>query len=88
MIKHLTFKQQWWLAFGIVLCSFVFSTLFKQGIFSNIGWILAGLLFVIHPVCPEGAKWRYKDREKEMKRDFRVGGVIIIIIGLITRFGV
>ena len=87
-ISWLTFKRQSWLIAGIVLLGFVLSTLLKQCIFSNIGWVLAGLLFVIHPVCPETWKWKYGDDEKKMKRDFRIGGAVVIFLGLITRFGV
>jgi len=88
MIKKLTFKQEWWIMAGIVLCGLFLATLFKQGIFSNIAWVLAGLLPIIHPVCPERWKWRYGDDDKRMKRDFRIGGAVVVLIGLITRFGV
>lgn len=84
----LTFKRQWWLTAGVALLGHVCSSLFKQGVFSNIAWVLAGLLFVIHPVCPETWKWKYGDDERRMKRDFRIGGAVVIILGLMTRFGV
>lgn len=88
MLKKLTFKQQAWLMAGILVCGFVLSTIFKQGFFSNIGWVLAGLLFIVHPVCPESWKWRYGDDDKRMQRDYRIAGVVVVFIGLITRFGV
>lgn len=87
-VNWLTFARQWRLMAGIVLSGLILSTLFKQGIFSNIGWILAGLLFVIHPVCPEAWKWKYGDDDSRMKRNFRIGGAVVIFLGLITRFGV
>lgn len=73
---------------GIVLLGHVLATLFKQGAISNIGWVLAGLLFVINPVCPETWKWRYGNDEKRMNRDFRIAGAAVIFIGIMTRFGV
>ena len=88
MLRNLTFKQQMWLSIGIELCGFLLSTLFKRGIFTNIGWILAGSLFVIHPICPESWRWRYGDDDKRMRRDFRLAGAAVIFVGLITRFGV
>lgn len=88
MFKRLTFIQQVWLMVGLVLCGFILSTLCKQGIFSNIGWVLGGLLFVLHPVCPESWKWRYGDDDRRMKRDYRIAGAVVIFIGLITKFGV
>ena len=87
-MKSLTFKQQFWTGFAIVIACFILSTIFNRGIFSNIGWILNGLLFVIHPVCPEVWKWRYGDDEKRMNRDFRIAGAVVIAVGLLTRFGV
>lgn len=88
MIRKLTFEQEWWIMAGIVLCGLLLAAFFKQSIFSNIGWVIAGLLPIIHPVCPESWKWRYGDDDKRMKRDFRIGGAIVVLIGLITRFGV
>ena len=87
-MSRLTFKQQWWLMAGFILLGAVLSTLLKHGIFSNIGWVLAGLLFVIHHVCPETWKWKYGDDERLMKRDYRIGGAAVILVGLMTRFGV
>ena len=49
---------------------------------ANIGWIIYGLLFVIHPVWPENAK------NPRMALYMRLAGVIIILLGLVARFGV
>lgn len=87
-LNKFTFAQQWWLAFGIMLCCAALATFLKQGIFANLGWMLAGLLFILHPVCPEMAKWRYRNDEERMKRDFRIAGAVIFAIGLMIRFGV
>lgn len=88
MLDKMTFKQQMWLGMGILLCGFMLSNILKQGIISNIGWILFGLLFIIHPICPESWKWRYGDDDKRMRRDYRIAGAIVIIVGLMIRFGV
>lgn len=87
-MSWLNCKRQIWLMVGIIILGFILSTLFKQGIFSNIGYALAGLLLVIHPVCPETWKWKYGDDERRMKRDCRIAGIAVIFFGLITRFGV
>ena len=84
----LTFRRQMWLMVGVMLLCFTLATLFKEGVLSNIGWVFAGLLFVIHPVCPESWAWKYDNDEKRMKRDFRIAGAVVIFIGFITRFGV
>ena len=87
-MKKLTFKQQFCTGLAIEIVCFILATILKQGIISNTGWILYGLLFVIHPVCPNAWKWRYGDDDKRMKRDFRIAGCVVILFGLITRFGV
>ena len=74
--------------FSIVLLGFLLATFCKNGIFENIGLVLAGLLPIVHPVCPEAWKWKYRDNEKRMQRDSRMGGAIVILLSLITRFGI
>lgn len=86
--KWLTWEREMWLVAGIVFFGFMLSALFKQGVFSNIGWVLAGLLPIINPVCPEAWKWKYGNDEKRMKRDSRIAGAVVIFVGLITRFGI
>lgn len=87
-MKTLTFKQQLLIGLAIEIVCFILATTLKMGIISNVGWIIYGLLFVIHPVCPETWKWRYGDDEKRMKRDFRIAGATVILFGLLIRFGV
>lgn len=88
LIDWLTWGRQWWLMAVIVFVGVALASLLKQGVFSNIAWVLAGLLPIIHPVCPEAWKWKYGDDDKRMKRDSRIAGAVVIFIGLITRFGV
>ena len=61
------------------ICSWIF----KNGIFVNIGWIVYGLLFVIHPACPEKA-----NNVKNIHLWIRLAGLLCIVGGIITRFGV
>ena len=52
-MNKLTFKQQFFPGLAVEVVCFILAAIFKKGIISNIGWIFYGLLFVIHPVCPE-----------------------------------
>ena len=79
-MNWLTFKRQEWLMAGIMFFCFMLATLTNQGVFANVGWVLVGLLFTIHPVCPETWKWKYDDNENRIKRDLRTGGVVVIFI--------
>ncbi len=87
-MNRLTFKKQMWIGMGIIAAGFVLAHLLKHGVFSNLAWILNGLLFVIHPVCPERWKWQYADDEERMRRDFRTAGAFVVLMGILTCFGV
>lgn len=78
----LTFKRQ--IIFGIILiiAGNMLAFVLHKGIFSNIMWIIYGLLFVINPVYPERSGYN----EKKAKMGARIAGIVCIIVGLITRF--
>ncbi len=82
MLK-LTFKSQVILGLVILLLCFLCSTFFHNGLFSNIGGIIYGALFVFHPVYPS----HVVAGKKELLY-MRLGGVVVIILSLITRFNV
>ena len=82
---QLTFKRQVLVGIGLIILSGILSQVFHHGIFHNIAWILYGLLFIFHPVWPEG--WDYGDPAR-VKKSCRIGGAICILIGLMIRFGV
>lgn len=81
-MKKLTFRNQLILGVIILLAGFACATVTKIAVCANIGWIIYGLLFVIHPVWPENA------RSPRMALYMRLTGVVIILLGLIARFGV
>ena len=83
-MKKLNFKVQFRICIGILILCFVLAILTKQGWFSNIAWISYGLFFAINPVWPQ---WFYGD-PKMLKLGCRIAGILAIVIGLITRFGV
>lgn len=84
-MKKLTFKIQLRISLGVLILCFILATVTKQGVFSNIAWIIYGLLWIVNPVWPEA--WAHLDHKK-MTLGCRIGGAFAIIIGLITRFGV
>ena len=52
-MKRLTFKRQIWLSLGIAVLCFITATITKLSFIHNLGWIIYGLFFIIHPVWPE-----------------------------------
>ena len=81
-MKKLTFKRQLYFGIVLIIAGNILAFTFRKGIFSNIAWILYGLLFIINPVYPE----RYRDNGKKAKVAARIAGIVCIIVGVTTRF--
>lgn len=81
-MKTLTFRNQMILGLAILAIGFVCSTVTRIGLFTNAAWALYGLLFAIHPVWPE------QFQHPEMKTPIRLAGAAVVLLALITRFGV
>lgn len=82
-MKRLTYEKQLLISVIVLFIMFICSAVFKNGIFSNIGWLIDGLLFVINPVCPKNS-----EGVNHIHLWVRLSGIIVIVIGLITHFGV
>lgn len=85
-MKQWTFGKQIGMGMILLFASGCLAAVLHNTVFLNLAWILYGLLFVIHPVCPEQAKFRYS--EEGVQKIARMAGLICIAIGLITEFGV
>ena len=81
-MEKLTFKRQLFMGIVLIIAGNILAFIFRKGIFSNIAWILYGLLFIINPVYPE----RYRDNGKKAKVAARIAGIVCIIVGVTTRF--
>lgn len=76
----LTYKNQMILLVLIILAANILGTCFHHWIYRSAGYVLCGLLFVIHPVLPEGAVISEKTTLWT-----RIAGIILILIGVFTR---
>ena len=76
----LTYKAQMLICLVIILLANVISTVLKHWIYRSGGFVICGLLFIVHPVVP-------KHLEGIEKAVFwtRIAGVILILIGIFTR---
>ncbi len=81
MIEKL-FEKQFRNGIIAIVLGVILSHIFKNGIFSNIAWVFYGLLYVVHPVdlhsrplTPKGAV------------AVRIAGAVIVLLGIVTRFG-
>ncbi len=73
-MKKLTFKKQIIIGLLFYLLMLICSTVFHNGIFSSVGLIVYGLLFVINPACPEKAQ-----SVKNIHLWMRIAGIIVVI---------
>lgn len=79
-MRSLTFQRQIVLGIVLIIVGNLLAFTFHNGIFSNIMWILYGLLFILNPVYPE------QSDSKKGKKGARIAGIICIAVGLLTRF--
>ena len=80
IMGNLTFLKQIILGIVLIIVGNILAFVFHNGIFSNIMWILYGLLFILNPVYPEQID------SKKGKQGARIAGFICIVVGLLTRF--
>ena len=67
-VEKLTFGIQIIIGIILIIIANVLSFVLHNGIFSNISWVIYGLLFIINPVYPE----RYGNNEKKAKLGVRI----------------
>ena len=79
-MKSLTFKKQLILGIVLIVVGNLIAFIFHKGIFSNIAWIIIGLLFILNPVYPAHLD------SKRGKFCVRILGIICIAVGILTRF--
>ncbi len=77
----ITFEKQ--IIFGVVflLLMHICASLFHRGFFINIGWIAYGLAFILHPVYPQKSAG-----VKNVGLWVRIGGLVCLLVGVLTRF--
>ena len=79
----LTYRSQLLLCIFIILFANILTTLFKHWIYRSVGFVICGLLWIIHPVLI-----RHEDVSNVSKKTLlyvRLAGVVLILIGVFTR---
>ncbi len=75
-----TYKTQMEIAVAIIILANVLSTIMKHWIYRSAGFVVCGLLWIVHPVLPSGA-----EVSKRTELWVRIAGIILILIGIFTR---
>ncbi|MBE6638986.1 MAG: hypothetical protein E7616_05985 [Ruminococcaceae bacterium] len=76
----LNYKNQMIISIVVILLANVLSTIFKHWVYRSAGFVICGLLWIIHPVLPKGA-----EVSKRTLWWVRFAGLILILIGVFTR---
>ena len=75
-----TYKAQMIISLVIIILVNILSTIFKHWIYRSAGFVVCGLLWIVHPVLPKGA-----EVSERTVLAARVAGIILILIGIFTR---
>ena len=83
-MEKLTFNRL--IGTGVVLMVIAngLAFLLHAGFLVNLAWIVYEGIALLHPVCP--ARWKDTDREKNAVLGIRIGGVLCVVVGVLTRF--
>lgn len=76
----LTYTVQMIVCVAIIILTNIFTEVFDHWIYRSAGFCACGLLWIIHPVLPNGAEY-----SKRTLLWTRIAGVILILIGIFTR---
>lgn len=80
LTKKLNYKNQMIVSVIFILLANVLSTVFRHWIFRSVGFVICGLIWIIHPVLMDGAKV-----SKRTLLWVRIAGVALVLIGIFTR---
>ena len=75
-----TYKAQIMISLVIIILANILSTIFKHWIYRSAGFVVCGLLWIVHPVLAKGA-----EVSERTVLATRVAGIILILIGIFTR---
>ena len=76
----LTYKAQMIIAVVIIILTNILTDVFDSWIYRSAGFVVCGLMWVIHPVLPNSV-----EASKRTLLGLRIAGVFLILIGIFTR---
>ncbi len=74
------YKSQMIISIIIIVFANILTEIFDFWIYRSIGFVICGLLWVFHPVLPNGA-----EVSKRTLLWVRIAGVLLILSGVLTR---
>lgn len=76
----LQYKQQLILSVAVIILFNILTTVLKSWVYRSVGWCICGIIWILHPVLINGV-----EPTEQQKNIVRIGGVIMILIGVFTR---
>ena len=76
----LNYKMQMIISTVIIIFANIITEMFDFWIYRSLGFCVCGLMWIIHPVLPNGA-----EVSKRTLLWVRIAGIILILIGIFTR---
>ena len=76
----LTYKAQVIISVIIIILGNVLTDIFDSWIYRSMAFAICGLLFIVHPIVPN-----YLETNKTTIFWTRIAGILLIIIGVLTR---
>ncbi|MBQ3604568.1 MAG: hypothetical protein IJA02_12085 [Clostridia bacterium] len=76
----LNYKIQMIISLVVILLANVLGSIFRHWAYRSAGFVVCGLLWIIHPVLPNGA-----EISKKALLWVRLAGVILVLLGVFTR---
>ena len=76
----LTYKAQLLISVAVVILSNILTEIFDSWIYRSVGFVICGLLWIVHPVLPEDA-----EMTKRTLLWTRLAGAMLILRGVFTR---
>ncbi len=83
-MKKITFERQVCLLFVLMGFGHLLAYLQQQGLWINVAWVLCGLLFLVNPVYPQFGQGIEPEKGK---LEARIGGILILLVGITMRNG-
>mgnify|MGYP003296942606 FL=1 len=76
----LNYKMQIIISIVVIILANIITEMFDFWIYRSLGFCVCGLMWIIHPVLPNGA-----EVSKRTLLWVRIAGIILILIGIFTR---
>ena len=76
----LNYKMQMIISIVIIILTNIITEIFDFWIYRSLGFCVCGLIWIMHPVLPNGA-----EVSKRTLLWVRIAGIILILIGIFTR---